>query len=43
MGRHDEAAGAARRYLADHESGFAREEARRIILSPAAKTPASDR
>jgi len=43
MGRHDEAASDARRYLADHESGFAREEARRLILSPAAKTTASDR
>jgi hypothetical protein len=43
MGRHQEAAGAARRYLADHESGFAREEARRIILTPAAEAPASSR
>ncbi len=43
MGRHDEAASDARRYLADHESGFAREEARRIILSPAPKSPAPTR
>jgi ferric-dicitrate binding protein FerR (iron transport regulator) len=43
MGRHDEAASDARRYLADHESGFAREEARRIILSPVQKTPGPTR
>jgi TolA-binding protein len=40
MGRHGEAAQQARRYLAEHEGGFARDEAREIILPP---TPSSAR
>jgi hypothetical protein len=34
MGKHDAAARHARRYLAEHGDGFAREEARSVVLSP---------
>jgi ferric-dicitrate binding protein FerR (iron transport regulator) len=35
LGRRDEAAAAARRYMAEHPDGFARDEARGLALAPA--------